>query len=122
MSLLGEGYSRRLPFDGQIDELQLYDNSLPISCLADGNSRRSLLRRTCETLLRSGAVEIDNDAVLAHLLTEQGCSLEEIEHILRKLREHDQRTIRESVFDSVEAGRFDLKALIEEARDELETS
>ncbi|MEL6111125.1 MAG: hypothetical protein AAFU85_34390 [Planctomycetota bacterium] len=62
---------------------------------------------------------MNDDNLLTHLLTEEGCSLEEIDHILRKLREHDKRTVRESVFDSIEAGRFDLKALIEESRDEM---
>ncbi|MEO1525977.1 MAG: hypothetical protein AAFX06_11115 [Planctomycetota bacterium] len=64
---------------------------------------------------------MNDESLLTHLLTEEGCSLEEIDQILRKLQEHDQRTVRESVFDSIEAGRFDLQSLIQEFREESES-
>ena len=65
-------------------------------------------------------VESDN-AYLIHYLTEQGCEWHEIERILARLQEFDQRTMRESVFDSIEAGSFDLQALIAETREHLDS-
>ena len=53
---------------------------------------------------------------LVELLTQQGCTDKEIERVLIKLGEFDERTTRESVFDSIATGSFNLKAIIAEAR------
>ena len=60
----------------------------------------------------------EDDALLIHLLTEQGCSWEEIEKVRERLRDYDKRVTRESVFDSIAAGTFSLQALVEEVRRE----
>ena len=48
-------------------------------------------------------------------LREQGHTPAEIDKIVAKVREYDQRTVHESVFDSIERGSFDLKKIIREA-------
>ncbi len=48
-------------------------------------------------------------------LTERGHSTDEIAKILAKVAEYDARTINESIFDSIDAGDFDLSSLIKEA-------
>lgn len=53
---------------------------------------------------------------LSDFLSSQGCSDEEIRHIIVQLRAHDRRTINESVFDSIAAGTFNLREIIEEAQ------
>ena len=40
------------------------------------------------------------------------------EKILAKVAEYDQRTVHESVFDSIESGAFDLGTIIQEALEE----
>lgn len=60
----------------------------------------------------------NEDEMLEVYLREQGCSDEEIRQILGKLRQHDDVTFRDSVFDSIESGSFNLKALIEDTKDE----
>ena len=46
----------------------------------------------------------DDSALMIDYLTEEGLSWVEIEHVLTKLKEHDQRVFRESVFDSIDSG------------------
>ncbi|MEM9643665.1 MAG: hypothetical protein AAF989_01620 [Planctomycetota bacterium] len=58
----------------------------------------------------------EDNSLLIHYLTEQGHSWPEIQQVLSKLNEHDQRTIRESVFDSIETGSFNLEKIVEEAK------
>lgn len=48
-------------------------------------------------------------------LHNEGHSDADIEKILAKLREYDERTVHESVFDSIERGSFDMAAIIKEA-------
>lgn len=48
-------------------------------------------------------------------LRERGHTSEEIVKILVKVDQYDQQTIRESIFDSVSDGTFDIAALIDEA-------
>lgn len=60
----------------------------------------------------------DDDDLLREHLRSVGCSSDEIEQVLLKLEEYDQRKIRESVFDSIETGSFDLEALLKEIQDE----
>jgi len=48
-------------------------------------------------------------------LENQGHSSEEIEKILAKVDEYDKQTVHESVFDSIESGKFNLADIIEEA-------
>ncbi len=54
-------------------------------------------------------------AQLIAWLQDQGHSKEEIDKILAKVAEYDERTAHESVFDSIESGAFDLAAIIKEA-------
>lgn len=51
-------------------------------------------------------------------LREQNHSDEEIELIMLKVAEYDKQTTRESVFDSIDAGHFDLGKIIGEALEE----
>lgn len=48
-------------------------------------------------------------------LENQGHTSEEIEKILAKVAEYDKQTVHESVFDSIETGKFNLAEIIEEA-------
>ena len=48
-------------------------------------------------------------------LQTQGHSNEEIEKILAKLSEYDEQTAHESVFDSINSGKFDIASIIDEA-------
>ena len=52
---------------------------------------------------------------LVEWLQEKGHSTDEIQKILAKVAEYDEQTIRESVFDSIERGNFNLDAIIQEA-------
>lgn len=54
-------------------------------------------------------------AELVAWLSERGHSPDEITKILAKVAEYDARTISESIFDSIDAGDFDLAPLIKEA-------
>lgn len=57
-------------------------------------------------------------AELVAWLTERGHSPDEVAKILAKVAEYDARTINESIFDSIDAGEFDLSSLIQEALSE----
>ncbi len=60
--------------------------------------------------------EIDDDnTLLIEHLTEQGLNQHDIEQVISKLNQRDKQTFRESVFDSIERGSFNLKAIIAEA-------
>ena len=48
-------------------------------------------------------------------LRNEGHSDDEIVKILAKLDQYDEETIQESIFDSIDAGTFDLRAIIKEA-------
>jgi hypothetical protein len=48
-------------------------------------------------------------------LEDQGHTIAEIEKILEKVREYDEQTAHESVFDSIDTGHFDLRKLIDQA-------
>ena len=61
-------------------------------------------------------MKTDDDAVLAEILREQGCSEEETEQILEKLQLYDNRMIRESVFASIASGSFNLMSIIQEVK------
>lgn len=54
-------------------------------------------------------------AALIKLLKERAHTDEEIKLILAKVRQYDQRTLHDSVMDSIGAGRMNLDALIKEA-------
>jgi DNA-binding transcriptional MerR regulator len=60
----------------------------------------------------------DRHQQLINWLREQGHTPAEIDKIVAKVREYDQRTVHESVFDSIERGSFDLKKIIREALEE----
>lgn len=62
---------------------------------------------------------VDENALLIDYLREEGCSQREIEDVLKKLRSHDRRTMRESVFDSIASGNFNLQSIIKEVKADL---
>ncbi|MEM9585809.1 MAG: hypothetical protein AAGA03_00895 [Planctomycetota bacterium] len=63
----------------------------------------------------------DQDALLVHQLTEHGLSWSEIELVMARLDEYERRTVRESVFDSIERGSFSLDAIITASNDQNRT-
>jgi len=56
-----------------------------------------------------------SDEELIEFLTTQGYGKTEIDKILVKLREYDSSVFRQSVFDAIETGGFDLRSLIDKA-------
>ena len=54
-------------------------------------------------------------AELVAWLTEEGHTPLQIERILAKVAEYDSQTLHESIFDSIDAGEFNLAAIIDEA-------
>ncbi|MEO0532194.1 MAG: hypothetical protein AAF266_16735 [Planctomycetota bacterium] len=54
-------------------------------------------------------------AQLIAWLEDRGHTSDEIDRILAKVKEYDERTVHESVFDSIESGAFDLAKVIDEA-------
>lgn len=48
-------------------------------------------------------------------LEQRGHSPSEIEQIMQRLDEYDAGAVRASIFDSVDAGQFDIEAIIREA-------
>lgn len=54
-------------------------------------------------------------ALMTDYLIEQGHSRVDVARMLVELREHDSRTMRESVFDSIERGGFDLREIVAHA-------
>lgn len=51
---------------------------------------------------------------LTTYLSGEGYSPEEIEKVINRLRQHDDSTFRDSAFDSIANGTFDLRAIIEQ--------
>ena len=60
----------------------------------------------------------DNEQQLVDYLKQRGHSQADIDKILKRLADHDEQTFRQSVFDSIEGGSFDLEAIIKEALEE----
>ncbi|QDU89836.1 hypothetical protein Pla175_32320 [Pirellulimonas nuda] len=54
-------------------------------------------------------------AQLVAWLEDQGHDADAIEKILDKVAEYDDRMVHESVFDSIDAGKFNLQSIIDEA-------
>ncbi len=52
---------------------------------------------------------------LLEWLKSQGHNDEQIARIMAKVAEYDSRTTRESLFDSIDSGRFDIQSLIDDA-------
>lgn len=52
---------------------------------------------------------------LVEWLQEQNYSAPQINRILAKVQEYDDQTLRDSIFDSIDRGNFDISAIIEEA-------
>lgn len=48
-------------------------------------------------------------------LEDQGHSAEEIDKVLARVAEYDDEMLHDSVFDSIEAGKFDIGAIIDSA-------
>jgi hypothetical protein len=57
----------------------------------------------------------DDDKVLAEFLQQRGHSEEEIAKITKRLAEHDVESMRESIFDSIAGGTFNLDDIIKQA-------
>lgn len=55
-----------------------------------------------------------DDALIA-FLRQRGHTDQEIETIVKRLAEHDAAAMRESIFDSIDGGSFDLDKIIKEA-------
>ena len=66
------------------------------------------------------STEDPRHAELISWLKGAGHSESEIEKILAKLAEYDAQTMHESVFDSIETGKFDIASLIQEALGDAE--
>ena len=60
----------------------------------------------------------ENEQQLVEYLKQRGHSQADIEKIVKRLADHDQEMFRQSVFDSIESGSFNLEAIIKEALDE----
>ncbi len=56
-----------------------------------------------------------NHEELMEWLREQGHSPVAIRKILAKLEDYDAQTMHESVFDSINSGKFDIASIIQEA-------
>jgi hypothetical protein len=55
-----------------------------------------------------------DDQVIRDFLTQRGHSSDEIEKILVQLAQYENATLRKSVFDSIDAGGFDIDRIIKE--------
>ena len=55
-----------------------------------------------------------SDDALISFLRQRGSSDEEIEAIVKRLADKDAEAMRESIFDSIDAGSFDLAKMIKE--------
>ncbi len=60
----------------------------------------------------------NDDETLVQYLQEQGCSAAEIDQILAKLNQYDKRAVRDSVFDSIASGGFNLQQIIDDLKQE----
>lgn len=56
-----------------------------------------------------------DDKVLIEFLQQRGHSPEEIEKIAKRLADHDASEMRQSVFDSIAGGSFNLDDIIRQA-------
>jgi hypothetical protein len=59
--------------------------------------------------------ESDWQADLTEMLVEKGHSENEIHKIIQRVKEYESELQIDSVMDSIDAGRFDLSAIIKEA-------
>ncbi len=59
--------------------------------------------------------DTDMKALIEHL-RELGCSEDEVKQIIGRVRQYDEETLRDSVFDSIEGGTFNIGAIIDEIR------
>ena len=59
--------------------------------------------------------ESDWEAELAEMLAEKGHSSTEVQKIVDRVRQYEVEMQVDSVMDSIDAGRFDLAAIIKEA-------
>lgn len=58
----------------------------------------------------------EDNAMLINFLTQKGRSWEEIEQIISELKELEEMTVRESIFESISTGQFGLDSIVEEAK------
>lgn len=56
-----------------------------------------------------------DDKVLTEFLQQRGHSPDEIEKIVKRLADHDASEMRQSVFDSIAGGSFNLDDIIKQA-------
>lgn len=59
-----------------------------------------------------------SDEDLLNHFKSQGLSQTEIDKIFEKLQEYDSSVFRQSIFDAIETGSFDLRSVIDEAMGE----
>lgn len=59
----------------------------------------------------------DEDKILADFLQQRGHTEDEIAKITKRLAEHDAESMRESIFDSIAGGTFNLDDIIKQALD-----
>ena len=59
--------------------------------------------------------DADVKALTEHLCS-LGCDEHEIAQILDRVRDYDRQTIRQSVFDSIASGAFNIDAIVNEVR------
>jgi hypothetical protein len=57
----------------------------------------------------------EDDKVLVEFLKERGHTEEEIAKITKSLAQHDTESARESIFDSIAAGTFNIDDIIKKA-------
>ena len=48
-------------------------------------------------------------------LADRGHTAEEVDKIMRRLEQFDETIVRDSIFDSMETGGFDMEAIIQQA-------
>ena len=56
----------------------------------------------------------DNDVVI-RFLKERGYSETDIQRVIKKLEEYEDKTLRQSVFDSIDSGGFNIDQIIQDA-------
>ncbi len=56
-----------------------------------------------------------DDQVIRDFLNQRGHSAGDIDKILDRMAQYENETLRKSVFDSIEAGGFDIDVIIKEA-------
>lgn len=56
-----------------------------------------------------------DDQIIIDFLKQRGHSDEEVQKVLKRLEQYDDATMRQSVFDSIAGGGFDIDQIIDDA-------